>query len=846
MMKSDNKTTTQRSPLRIDWRKYAAKPDESIELHTEKTLVVCDLLLSRYQNVIKRLATHLEEEFFFDGNKKESELKSFIRELVQFHDYGKINPVFQDYILKKRLVRNEDKVHSIYSFFIWFVSQSIETVNLDCNTFYKRVAVAYGVITGHHGRLKEWKVLFGESEQERLFKKRLELVSRWLGLDENEYKLIKKRYKEMKKYFKKGAKVTDVYLLTLSKFAFSVLVNSDSVSSSSIPYEEYEQMIEDLFGRDIEAIGFADAYNHMPLIQNVNNSSIKATSQFAEMNDMNGIRTLVNKKVVDSYGKGVDVYLLESAVGTGKTLSSLALANEIIVEERKQKIISVFPLNSVQSQYIGTIQEVGLKEKHLNIVNSESLFGIENNYESETKVQDSNLWLFRRNCFSNEVIITSHVRFFDSFTCVRRKSALGFLSLVDAVVIIDEFQNYRKEYWYQIWSELLTISEILGTKFIFTTGTLPISEIQLEDTYGDRIKKVFTPEENRQLFTSPFVKGRCTIRLLKNSYYNDLNVLKEDILEDIQIQEKAGVRQFIICMSFVRDAKGLYRLFSEKKGYHLYFLCGRHSNEYKQALMKKIKKHNNTPDDKVILVTTKTVECGMDFDFDYGYKEFDRFDSVEQLSGRINRSNKKKNCGLGVFLWERRKLNDEKLYSHNSKTIKDLMDTVNKLNNKEFICLFNELYEKNKIDILSTKKEMQGLHMQCAYAEYEEKMKVIDSENFVTDIYWVLSEKEEDFICEIQEMPKSVSYAEKVQNSMLLQKKLEPYKMNVTNKWLNEMLNGVSQLIEREESGITYYVVIDEEYFMENCIEKYVVGKATSFIESDKYKNVEESTYEFF
>lgn len=806
-----------------------AKPKETLGEHTENTLRVGNYILDFHKETIHKISEKLPNEFFI-SNRSRREVRDFILELIKFHDYGKLNPYFQSHIKGEEHYEKIQRKHSIYSFYLWLSSNIKQSLNE--NTLLIRTIIAYACIAGHHGSLKELNEEILQSNFRVLFKE-IDFLKSWDCLSDDEIEDIKDTIED----FSYEEVIIDSSIsLFLSKFAFSTLITSDSISSSEINPMEYEKAVSHLFEKDIKNTSFENKISSYPYIKKTRESPFKKDVSFKDMDNIFDIRSLLNQRSYEAYDKNVDIYILEAAVGTGKTVSSLSLTERLIKEDEKRKLISVFPLNSVQTQYVKTLtDDFEIDKETLSVINSESLFGLKKDNETDLKVTPNNLWLFERNCFSNELVITSHVRFFDTFSSISRKNALGFLNLRDSVVIIDEFQNYPPKYWFNVWNELLLMSEMFGVKWVFTTGTFPVSEKQLTEQFGNKIKKVLTRTENNELFGSPYVKDRCAISELNKDVkeYEDMGSIASDILINLREQELRGHTQFIACMSFVKPSKSLYSLLSkELEEYTCYYLCGRHSSEYKKELIKKIHKHHENPSDKVLLVTTKTVECGMDFDFDCGYKEFDMFDSVEQLSGRINRSNKKTGCELKTFQYSRKKLENEKFYHYQD-------ETLIKLNNKEFISLYEEMYKDNKISLSKYRNKLNEINEKCEYEKYRQLMKVIDDINYCEDILLINEDNETEFIDIIENSPIGETYPDYIVNSMKLNKKIEKYKITVTTRWLKEKLNNV--LMEREINGFNYYFIHKENFEFE--MDKYVLGDVTSFLEKD---SVQEINYEFY
>lgn len=809
-----------------------AKPNETIQEHTDHILQVGTTLLDVYASVVDNLAQKLPEVFFTKttSEDRKEEITSFILGILRFHDYGKINPAFQEHIKREKSHDKTQRKHAIYSFYLWLI-RTMET-SLSESAFLIRSMIGFACITGHHGSLKELSKEVKEKEF-RVISETIDEMKSWDCVDLEEINDLKDALEDFKY---ENLYIDSDIAMFFCKFVFSILTVSDSISSSEIPPEDYEKIVFHLFQKNVKQTPLHEQIRSSFVFKGDEHTRLDKDKSFKELTNMNQVRTLLNQKSIGAYDKEVDIYILEAPVGTGKTLSSLSLVDEIMEQEDKKKVITVFPLNSVQTQYVETMTEtIELEEKFINVINSDSLFGLDNeSSELDFSINSSNLWLFERNCFANEFIITSHVRFFQTITSMKRKESLGFLNLANSVIILDEFQNYPPKYWFSIWNELLLLSEMFGVKWVFTTGTFPVSESQLSDTFGRKIKKVLNEQEHEDIFTSPYVKDRCAIQLLSKNMYETPDLVAKDIIEDIRKQETIGQNQFVICASFVKQTKELYHLISEElKDYRCYFLCGRHNSRYKKELMKTIHMHNQNKTDKIILITTKTVECGMDFDFDYGYKEFDMFDSVEQLSGRVNRSNKKMNGGVKAFRLQRMKLEHEKLYTYDDLVLEGLQ-------NKSFISLYECMYFDNKVSLPNYIRKMEELNKQFAFVGYSKEMTIIEEQDYATDILLVTETNEEDLMGLIESPPENSSYADHVIHSMKLRQKLELYQVTVTNKWL---LNRVGiDLIERECNGMFYFLAADESN-MDRFMETYVINGIHSYLEKEPS---DDATFEFY
>ncbi|WP_026801524.1 CRISPR-associated endonuclease Cas3'' [Pontibacillus halophilus] len=818
--------------MNVDWNRLAkSNPAMTIGEHTEEVIKIGKRLLAIHDKPLTQFAETLPDSFFRKTLNRKEEIQAFILDLIRYHDVGKTNPYFQERMEGKR-VKSSESSHALYSFLIWATKEAIHSTDY---VLLSRLAIGHATISGHHGELKSYTLDFME-----LLKNQNEKTKRlvyWGIIEDKERKSLLRSLEILKRQFSGESYRFDKRVCLFARFAYSILVTSDALASGDGGKEE---VFTHLFERTLDQVELEDRMNHSPIFQRIAESPLSSDVPFHEEMSMNELRTLLNKKAKDAYDPIVDAYILEAPVGTGKTYSSLSLAQQIAKKEGKRKLISVFPLNGVQAQYLKTMEAFDISPDLINVVNAESTYRMKrqaDTFEEELGMNAANLWLYERELFSTPIVITSHVRFFDVLAATRRNRAYAFLSLLDAIVIVDEFQTYPSRFWSGIWEELLLISELMGTKWVFTTGTFPVQEEQLLNLHEKRVKKVLAKEDNEVMFSHQSVRQRTEIKeLLAEEKPVNIEDLIEPLLIDIEQEMKKGKKRFLTGFNLVSHAQSVHEALKARYENEIpvYFLCGRHSSSYKGEIINAIIKAEDA-DLPIILIATRTVEAGMDFDFDVGYKEFDRFDGVEQFSGRVNRSGKKRTSPIKVFRLKRRLLGDEPLFSHGEKT-REL------LNEGRFVDLYGYLYERNGIDIQRKEEELRLKEEKLNFRGVSEWLQVIQPDNYVQDIYVVLSFEREAFLEAFSTLDGKLSYAERVQRSIQLRQKIEPYKVTVTLKWLDNQ-KEITLPNPEEYMGISFFQPYRDD-FRERHLCTYALNGEVSYLEDDREQ--EEETFDFY
>ena len=129
----------------------------------------------------------------------------------------------------------------------------------------------------------------------------------------------------------------------------------------------------------------------------------------------------------------------------------------------------------------------------------------------------------------------------------------------------------------------------------------------------------------------------------------------------------------------------------------------------------------------MILVATQTIEAGVDIDMDVGFKDISFLDSEEQFIGRINRSNKKKNCVAYFF-----NLDDANIIYKKDKRLEynlNKNESRRWLENKRFDLFYDKILETIKEESSKyTSENIEEFRKYCStinYKKIEEKMQLI-------------------------------------------------------------------------------------------------------------------------
>ncbi|HHY91176.1 MAG TPA: CRISPR-associated helicase Cas3', partial [Clostridiales bacterium] len=233
------------------------------------------------------------------------------------------------------------------------------------------------------------------------------------------------------------------------------------------------------------------------------------------------------------------------------------------------------------------------------------------------------------------------VQLFQSIFSNRNKSLKKINKLAGSIVILDEAQAIPEKYMALIGATLQKIGEYYGTRFVLMTATQP----KLLE-FGDLILK----RNHEELG----MKKELLIR--HEEYFKDLDRTK---FVPIFEEEKINTGKFleIFMDKWEKDKSALIVVNTISRSIQVYQELKKHLGEQGIRVPVYYLSTNIIPrrrrqvieevgellslNKPVILVSTQTIEAGVDLDFDMAFRDFAPIDSLIQTAGRVNREGKK-------------------------------------------------------------------------------------------------------------------------------------------------------------------------------------------------------------
>lgn len=627
-------------------------------------------------------------------------LKEAIYWMGYTHDIGKYSTYFQNYLIYDKDSKLKEHAHIsacyAYNLLNSFLSHEIKNTSI-INQF---IFFCYLSIRLHHTSLRMEK-LFNKNVWDKVEKLEKHLKSKreeifkdlMLPNTSNANQFISffdiKRLKNNKKYMEyiplmlNNGRISDPKWYFLIIYLFSILIDIDKLDSAYVVPHEVKLISHEFVSKYLKAI--------------INNFNKEKTDLIKRREEARISMLKVIDRLNDEEIKQIKFFTLTAPTGIGKTLSSLQCALKLQerikkIEGYTPRIITAIPFINIIEQNAKEYEKV-ISDKAKVIVHHR-LSDLSSKISSykETPVDKA---LLETESWDADVILTTFVQFFHSLFTNKNKPLKKINKIAGSIVILDEIQSLPEEYMPLIGATLYMIAKYYGTRFILMTATQP----KILD-FGEKLLL----EKNTNINFNCYKK----IELLPDNqkYFNQLNRTKFIPILDKRISSQEFLNIFfekwqvnksaLIVVNTIKRSIEIYNELKKKLeelGYSVpvYYLSTNIIPKNRKKVIDEVRniiKANK----QVILVSTQTIEAGVDLDFDIGFRDFAPLDSLVQTAGRINREGKKGlYCPVYIVQLEK---DNHYIYnlSHRESTLK-LLKTNKEIKEDEYKKLIEKYYD---------------------------------------------------------------------------------------------------------------------------------------------------------
>ena len=586
-----------------------------------------------------------------------------IEDFVFFHDIGKLSFNFQI----NRLNKNNEKIKSkqkeflskynmldfvdyfevnhSFSGALLFLSKYESIIN---DNVLFMLLLAYSIY-GHHTSLKD---LYSEEEFTYNFSNKdlntISSILMFLNIASKEEiencDFDQRHFQDIQNLIYNNKTPNDSTFSFFYNYIYSLLISADVLAS-----REYNKNLIDVKkinfdNRITEDIKIKMINAFFSVEYNNNLSYDEYILNLEEIDDINSLRK--NMLLESSYNlneiiKSINhnkIFFLNLPTGGGKTNTSMKLALDLIENTNANRIIYAMPfINIIEQNYNIIKNNFNLSEDGSEIRKiysaTETIFNQKDDeFKSKIILQD--------NFFNYPVICTTFSTLFDSILRTKKGYKYKVASLANSIIILDEIQSLPLVNWNSLYYLINEIAEKYNIYFIIMSATLPQFhklKIDYENNlfYENANILIKSPKNyfNHYLFDRTVINGE-----VESLSITDKNQLKDYLIEKIFYNFSIGYNKGLIVLNTIKSSKLIYELLNEFDEFEVDLLNSSLLSHIKQNIIYKINNMGNDKSKKYILVSTQSIEAGVDVSFDFVIRDFAVLDSIEQVRGRCNRS----------------------------------------------------------------------------------------------------------------------------------------------------------------------------------------------------------------
>ena len=783
-------------------------------------------------------------------NQEEELYYKMIDDVVNFHDFGKINSQFQiDKMLNEEILKMEDEYnisgvlgsdHSLLSasmfiaYYFGKITDLIEIVETKKIVILFEILFALSyVISKHHGNLdsfEEYIEKLSRNNDENILKelKNISVSNGGILLQAFlEKETITIFFNFIETYISERKKKENISsqeamsIFVFTKMMFSLLVASDYYSTNEfmqeIKYEDFGNM------GNIDTI--KKEYENSEIIKSIRD---KEKNGIPNDEDINNFRTKIFLEAEKNLEKNKEnnIFFLEAPTGSGKSNTALNLSLKLLDKDRR-KIFYVYPFNTLVEQNMNTLKNIfGNNEeaiKNITVVNS--ITALTNKDSRDIPIEEYSDILMDRQFLNYPFIVTTHVGIFNTLIGNTKEDCMPFYQLTNSVIVFDEIQAYKNTIWTEIIKILNSYAKLLNIKIIIMSATLPNLSYLLDEEEKNNISKLI---ENRgEYFNNTIFKNRVEVNY---DLLSEQKIEYEELLQHI-IENSLNSQKILIEFISKNDAKKFFELCENNEDlnvdHEILILTGEDNKARRNSIIKKI----NSKDKKIILISTQRIEAGVDIDVDVGYKNISGLDNEEQFLGRINRSCKKSGKAYFFYLTDAKKVYKNSVIIENKLNLfSDEMRDV--LENKNFDIFYSKVLEilKRKAKEKINNDNFETIIFNKKFRLLKERMQLIEEQDDKKTYFFNRTLTDE----EIEEIGENIDgsevwerYADILKEENYAKKIVELSKIREKMMYFLYEVKKNTELNYSDIKGSIIYIDDGDKYFTDGI---YTGGEGDMFI----------------
>lgn len=602
-------------------------------------------LLKDHLNAVGNLACNQVSPVIQFDNIDNDTIKEVSYYMGIFHDIGKYSNYFQQYLLEDKNSRLKNHAHISACYTYSFLSKNLDKYKGDVESKNTLIFLSYLCIRLHHTALRReglfskelWKDL---KTLERHFIKKGSLILEDMDVEDTmtldefcsyfniQFLEDNKKYLERMPIRFENGRINDPRWYFLLIYLFSILIDVDKLDSANLKPKK------------VASVSSNNVTDYLKKKHGVKlNSDLINRREEARKSMLNVIDNLTDEEVEETR-----FFTLTAPTGIGKTLSSLqcVLKLQERIEELEgytPRIITAIPFINIIEQNKTEYENVFGEDVKMVVHHRLSDFSLKKPSQEELSLDKA---LLETESWEGDVILTTFVQLFQSLFTGENRLLKKINKLAGSIVILDEAQAIPEDYMPIIGATLQMIGKYYGTRFILMTATQPkILEfgnmlLDLENIQYNNNEKIELLPNHERYFKG--LNRTKFVPLLDKQLNND------DFLE-LFFEKWNSDKSALIVVNTIKRSIQIYNKISQKieedeYDVPVYYLSTNIIPSKRREVIKEVSDLLKARQ-PVILVSTQTIEAGVDMDFDMGFRDFAPLDSLIQTAGRVNREGKK-------------------------------------------------------------------------------------------------------------------------------------------------------------------------------------------------------------